>query len=315
MNSSTPPLALGIDLGGTKTEALALAPDGEIHFHKRIPSRPEDYAHTLDNLCHLVREAEAVCGPLERIGMGTPGTLSLATGRMKNSNSTVLNGHTLKEDLEARLGRPVAIANDANCFALSEATDGAAAGAGVVFGVILGTGVGAGLVVNGQILAGANAIAGEWGHNPLPWPTDRERPGRACYCGRRGCIETFLSGPALAADHAKYASIDLSGEAIVTRAEAGDAACLATLARYEERLARALAHVINLLDPHVIVLGGGLSGIARLYENVPKLWDQWVFSDRVDTRLVPPRHGDASGVRGAAWLGQTQPPDSTRRTA
>ena len=221
---------------------------------------------------------------------------------MKNANSTWLNGRPFARDIAARLGRPVPCANDADCFALSEATDGAAAGAVIVFGVILGTGTGGGIVHGGRLLAGINAVAGEWGHNPLPWPQDDERPGPACYCGQHGCIETFLSGPGLAHDYQRASGIEATGEQVVDRAGQGDAAATDTLHRYCDRLARALASVINVIDPHVIVLGGGLSNVVQLYDTVPQLWGRYVFSDRVDTRLVPPRHGDASGVRGAAWL-------------
>jgi fructokinase len=234
--------------------------------------------------------------------VGMPGALSRATGRIKNANSVCLNGQSLGQDLAALLGREVRLANDANCFALSEATDGTGAGAEVVFGVILGTGTGGGIVVRGRLLEGPNAIAGEWGHNPLPWPRDEERPGPACYCGLRGCIETFLSGPGMARDHGQFTGQTLTAVEIAQYAEQGDVACSATLERYEERLARALASVINNLDPDVIVLGGGLSNIARLYRNVPQLWGNYVFSDRVDTRLLQATFGDASGVRGAAWL-------------
>jgi fructokinase len=236
------------------------------------------------------------------VGVGTPGSLSRATGLLRNSNSLCLNGKPIVADLEARLARRVAVANDANCFALSEAADGAGQGAGVVFGVILGTGVGGGWVVHGRALVGPNGIAGEWGHNPLPWPRDDERPGPACYCGRAGCIETFLSGPGLARDHARATGVTAGGDALVAAAARGDAAAEATLARYEDRLARALAHVINAVDPDVIVLGGGLSNMERLYANVPLRWGAYVFSDRVDTRLARNVHGDSSGVRGAAWL-------------
>jgi fructokinase len=267
-------LRIGIDLGGTKIEALALDAAGREVFRKRIPSPRGDYAATLAAIAQLVREAGE-----GTVGVGIPGALSRATGLVKNANSTWLIGKPLKADLEKAIGREVRLANDANCFALSEAVDGAGAGAEVVLGVILGTGVGGGIVVRGEVLTGPNAIAGEWGHNPLPLPQPRDLPLRPCYCGRAGCIETYLSGPALARD-------------------GGDAA----LDRYEERLARALAGVINILDPDVIVLGGGVSKVGRLYANVPRLWQPHVFSDRVDTRLAPPKHGDASGVRGAAWL-------------
>lgn len=289
---------IGIDLGGTKIELIALDEQGGERLRRRVATPQGDYEGTLAAVAGLVAWAEAELGEPVRVGIGTPGAISPATGLMKNSNSVCLNGQPLKQDLEARLARPVPIANDANCFALSEATDGAAAGAEVVFGVIVGTGCGAGLVVRGHTLTGPNAIAGEWGHNPLPWPMDEERPGPACYCGKTGCIETWLSGPGLARD----AGIGLSPPEIVARAEAGDEACEAALRRYEDRLARCLAHVINVLDPDVIVLGGGMSNLGRLYENVPRLWGRYVFSDAVSTRLAAPRYGDSSGVRGAAWL-------------
>jgi fructokinase len=252
----------------------------------------------------MVEEAERELGRRATVGISHPGAVSPATGLMKNANSTWLNGRPFDRDLSARLGRPVAFANDANCLALSEATDGAGAGAGVVFAVILGTGVGGGVVVNGRVLTGPNAIAGEWGHNPLPWPRDEERPGPDCYCGLKGCVETWLAGPSLAADHARVTGERLSGPDLVKRAEAGDAAADATLARYEDRLARGLATIINTLDPDAIVLAGGVSNIRRLYANVPNLWGNYVFSDTVATRLSPPLHGDSTGVRGAAWLGR-----------
>jgi fructokinase len=296
---------LGIDLGGTKIEIVALDPDGGEALRRRVATPQGDYAGTLDAVAGLVRAAEAALGlapGAARVGVGTPGALSRATGLLRNSNSQCLNGMPLQADLEARLARPVRLSNDANCFAMSEAADGAARGAQVAFGVILGTGVGGGIVVGGRVLEGRNAIAGEWGHNPLPWPRDDERPGPACYCGRHGCIETWLSGPALERDHRAGTGGSASAPAIVAAAEAGDGAAQASLARYEERLARALAHVINLLDPDVIVLGGGMSNTAQLYERVPAMWGAWIFSDRVDTALVRHAHGDSSGVRGAAWL-------------
>src|SRR5262249_29004710 len=234
--------------------------------------------------------------------------ISPATGLLRNSNSTWLNGRPLLDDLVERLGRPLRIENDANCFALSEAVDGAGAGRRVVFGVILGTGVGAGIAVDGTVLSGPNRIAGEWGHNPLPWAEDAERPGPSCYCGKRGCIETFLSGPGLCRDHRSATDEERGAEEIVAAAGAGDAASLATLERYEERLARALAHVINILDPDAIVLGGGLSNVSRWYEGVPRLWSRWGFADRVDTLLLRNRHGDSSGVRGAAGLRRAPAP-------
>ena len=297
---------IGVDLGGTKIEVLALDREGRERHRRRVPTPQGDYEGTLDTIARLVAEADAALGERASVGVGTPGSISRASGLLRGANSVCLNGRPIREDLSARLSRDVRITNDANCFALSEATDGAGAGADVVFGVILGTGVGAGIVVRGRVLDGPNGIAGEWGHNPLPWPADDERPGAPCFCGRSGCIETFLSGPGLARDHRQATGAVATAEAIVAGAASGDAGCEATLARYEARLARALAHVINLLDPDVIVLGGGLSNLERLYAHVPRLWGPWVFSDRVDTRLVRHRHGDASGVRGAAWL---WPPD------
>ena len=295
-------MRIGIDLGGTKIEALALDDVGSESLRRRVATPRDDYAGTVEAVASLVESIETESGERGSVGVGMPGAVSPATGLVKNANSTWLNGRRLHEDLETRLRRPVRLANDANCFALSEAVDGAAAGAPVVFGVILGTGVGGGLVVHGRVLPGANAIAGEWGHNPLPAPQDDERPGPDCYCGRKGCIETFLSGPGLAADHHRATGAARTSEDVVAAAGAGDPAALATLARYADRLARGLAGVINIVDPDAIVLGGGLSRIARLYEEVPRLWAPHVFSDRVDTRLLPPMHGDSSGVRGAAWL-------------
>jgi predicted NBD/HSP70 family sugar kinase len=293
---------IGVDLGGTKIELAAIDARGEVRLRRRVATPPGDYAATVEAVGTLVDEAERELGARARVGVATPGALSFATGRVKNANSTCLNGRALKQDLERRLGREVRLANDANCFALSEAVDGAARDAAVVFGVILGTGVGGGIVVDRRVLDGANAIAGEWGHNALPLPTAQDLPLPACYCGRSGCVETYLSGPGLAADHARVTGATLAPQEIVARGEAGDAACAATLARYEARLARALATVINILDPDAIVLGGGLSNVARFYDNVPRLWGAHVFSDEVRTRLLAPAHGDSSGVRGAAWL-------------
>jgi fructokinase len=293
---------IGIDLGGTKTEIIVLDEQGRECLRRRTPTTRGDYQGTLDTIVSLVCEAELELGETATVGIGTPGAVSARTGRMKNCNSVWLNDRPLREDLEARLGRPVRIANDANCLALSEATDGAGAGAGVVFAVILGTGCGAGIVVDGRLLTGANAIAGEWGHNPLPWPRDEERPGSDCYCGHRGCMETWVSGPGLAADHRRVTGQSLDAETIAARAARGDTACAATLARHEDRLARGLAQVINILDPDVIVLAGGVSRMPGLYARVPARWAEYVFSDQVDTRLAPARHGDSSGVRGAAWL-------------
>jgi fructokinase len=295
-------MKLGIDLGGTKIEIIALDDSGKELLRRRVPTPKENYTATVQAIAQLVHEAEAELGQRGSLGIGTPGALSRATGRLKNSNSVALNGQPILQDLESLLQRPVKISNDANCFALSEATDGAAAGAEVVFGVILGTGVGAGIVVNGHILTGPNGIAGEWGHNPLPWPQPQELVGPPCYCGKRGCIETFLSGPGMAKLHQIETGVSLSAEEIVAQAEQGDVACEYCLQTWENRLARSLAHVINILDPDVIVLGGGMSNIERLYMRVPELWGRWVFSDRVDTKLVKHCFGDSSGVRGAAWL-------------
>jgi fructokinase len=295
-------LRFGIDLGGTKIELAALGAGGEILLRRRIPSPSRDYGAIVKTIAELVLEAERELGEAATVGVGTPGATSPATGRIKNSNSTALNGRALREDLERRLARPVRLANDADCFTLSEATDGAARGAKSVFGVIVGTGVGGGIVLDNRLLAGPNAIAGEWGHNPLPSPGPDDHPLPLCYCGRRGCIETYLSGPGMSSDHARASGERASAVEIATRAAQGDAACEATLARHEARMARAIATVINVIDPEVIVLGGGLSHLARLYERVPRLWGAHVFSDDVRTRLVAPLHGDSSGVRGAAWL-------------
>jgi fructokinase len=304
------PPRIGIDLGGTKIEAIVLDPAGKPLIRQRRATPVGDYDATVRAISELVRDIESALAPgmpppascRATVGIGIPGTVSPASGLVKNANSTWLIGRPFDRDIAAALGRPVRVANDANCFALSEATDGAGAGAATVFGVIIGTGVGGGVVIHGRPLVGRNAIAGEWGHNPLPWPRDEERPGRACYCGREGCIETFLSGPALAEDFRLSSGQAMTAPEIVALANAGDPLAAAALTRYEDRLARGLAAVINLLDPDVIVLGGGLSNIARLYENVPRLWARHVFSDRVETRLLPPVHGDSSGVRGAAWL-------------
>jgi fructokinase len=295
-------MRLGIDLGGTKIEIIALDDRGKELLRRRMPTPKENYAATLQAIARLVHDAEAELGQPGSLGIGTPGTISRVTGRLKNSNSVVLNDKPILQDLESLLQRKITIGNDANCFALSEATDGAAAGASVVFGAILGTGVGAGIVVNGSILTGPNGIAGEWGHNPLPWPEAHELPGPQCYCGKQGCIETFLSGTGMRTLHQLETGVSLSTAEIVARAGQGDAACERSLQTWENRLARSLAHVINILDPDVIVLGGGMSNIERLYTNVPELWIRWVFSDRVDTRLVKNQFGDSSGVRGAAWL-------------
>jgi len=295
-------LRLGIDLGGSKIEIAAFDAGGNELLRRRTATPQGDYRATVATVAALVEDAEIELQTSGTVGIGMPGAESRLTGLIKNANSTCLIGQPLRHDLEAALQREVRLANDANCFALSEAVDGAAAGAEVVFGVILGTGCGGGVVVRGQVLTGANAITGEWGHNPLPWPGDHERPGPACYCGKHGCLETWLSGPGLAREFFEVSGRHLAADVIASLTEAGDSDCLAALQRYEDRLARGLAQVINVLDPDVIVLGGGLSNITRLYENVPRLWPQYVFSDHVATRLVAPQHGDSSGVRGAAWL-------------
>jgi fructokinase len=298
-------IALGVDLGGTKIEIIALDESGAVLLRRRQPSPRGSYQATLEAVSRMVLDAEAELGPRASVGFGTPGAISPATGFLKNSNSTWLNGKPLHEDLARALDRPIAIANDADCLALSEATDGAAAGAANVFAVILGTGVGGGLAIHGRLVSGPNAIAGEWGHNPLPWPAPEELPGPPCYCGLCSCIETWLCGPGLARDFQAHAAIEREPPAIVAAAAAGDQDAEATLRRYEDRLARALATIINVLDPEVVVLGGGLSRLERLYANVPGTWGRYVFSDVVRTRLLPAMHGDSSGVRGAAWLGRT----------
>src|SRR5437899_492085 len=295
-------MRIGIDLGGTKIEAVALDDRSDVRARRRVATPRDDYDATLSAIEALVRAVEHETGASGTVGVGIPGTISPATGLVKNSNSTWMNGRPLGEDLPRLLGRPVRFANDANCLALSEATDGAAAGARIVFAVILGTGTGGGIVVNGQVLVGCNAIGGEWGHNPLPAPRGAESPGPACYCGRSGCIETFLSGPGLARDYETSGGDVVDAAEIARRAETGEARAIASLARYEDRFARALGSIINVIDPDVIVVGGGLSNIERLYASVPKLWAPYVFSDAVTTRLVRAAHGDSSGVRGAAWL-------------
>lgn len=293
----------GIDLGGTKTEILALDAHGVECLRERTPTPAHSATAIFDNIVAMIHSAEATLGVTGgSVGIATPGSPSPATGLMRNSNSVVLNGTALQAEIETRLGRPIRVANDANCFALSEATDGAAAGASVVFGVIIGTGCGGGVVVNGRVLDGHNGVAGEWGHNPLPWPRDDERPGMACYCGKSGCIETWLSGTGLAKHFEAQTGEKIPTAQLAQRALAGDAPARTALANYEDRLARSLASIVNVLDPDVIVLGGGVSNIARLYDNVPGLLARYVFSDVVRTRIVPARFGDSSGVRGAAWL-------------
>jgi len=295
-------MRIGIDVGGTKIELVALDDEGAAVYRQRVATPRGDYDATVTAIADLVDAAERSLHCRASVGIGMPGTISPATGVVKNANSVWLNGRAFHQDLERALARPVRLANDANCFALSEASDGAAAGAAIVFGVIVGTGTGGGLVVRGRPCTGANAIAGEWGHNPLPWPEDDERPGPACYCGRFGCIETYLSGPGLSQDHERATGESLTAETIALRAARGEADAAASLERYAGRMARALATVINIVDPDVIVLGGGMSNVARLYTRVPEILPAFVFSDHIATRIVPPKHGDASGVRGAAWL-------------
>ena len=298
-------MRIGIDLGGTKIEGIALERDGVL-VRRRVAAPRGDYAATIIAVRDLITAIQKETGRAGTIGIGIPGAISAKTGVVKNANSTWLNGKPFQHDLERALGRRVRVSNDANCFVLSEATDGAAAGAPTVFGVIIGTGTGGGIVIDGRVLEGHHRIAGEWGHNPLPWPAVEELPGPACYCGAFGCIETFLSGPGLVRTYAGLngGQDDADAAEIAARAGAGDAAASQALAMYEGRLARALASIINVIDPDIIVLGGGLSNIKRLYTNVPAIWKPFVFSDTADTPLVGARHGDSSGVRGAAWLWQ-----------
>jgi len=299
--SATGEWRLGIDLGGTKIEAALLDGQGGMAWRERVATPADDYAAILRAIRGLARRAEQVAGEELRVGIGTPGAVSPNSGLLRNSNTQCMNGRPLLEDLQQDLQRPVRIANDANCFALSEAVDGAAADGRVVFGVIIGTGTGGGLVIDRAPLTGRHAIAGEWGHNPLPWPQAFDHP-RPCYCGRSGCIETYLSGPGFAANARADAGLELDARGIAECAAAGDALCQRQMEQYHDQLARALAHVINLLDPDVIVLGGGMSNIDSLYTEVPPLLERYVFSDFVDVPIRPPRHGDSSGVRGAAWL-------------
>jgi fructokinase len=295
-------LRAGVDLGGSKIEIAVLDAAGRELLRRREPTPVGDYEGTLRLVASLVAEVEARLASRVSVGVCTPGAISPATGLLKNSNSVCLNDRALHADLEHGLQREVRIANDADCFALSEATDGAARGSASVFGVIVGTGTGGGVVIGGRLLAGPNAIAGEWGHNPLPWPRDDERPGPPCYCGKRGCIETWLSGPGLARDYRQAGGKDLDAVGIAADAARGEPEAEDCLSRYVDRMARALASVINVLDPEAIVLGGGVGNIERLYRDVPQRWQRYVFSDRVDTQLLKPLHGDSSGVRGAACL-------------
>jgi len=304
LQQAAPIMRIGIDLGGTKIAGVALGNGGMELARRRVPT-PRSYRETVEAIADLIEELERVTDLGDRlasVGVGIPGAVVPQTGLVKNANSVWLIGQPLRQDLEQRLNRPVRLANDANCFALSEAADGAAADAPVVFGVILGTGVGGGVVVNGEVLVGANLIAGEWGHNPLPWPMDDERPGPSCYCGKHGCIEAWLSGPGFERDHARRSGKALAAPDITDAAERGEPDAVESLSRYHDRLARALASIINVLDPDVIVLGGGMSNTPGLAQATSAILPKWVFSDAVNTRVVRNVHGDASGVRGAAWL-------------
>ena len=294
--------SIGIDLGGTKIEGIALSDAGNELFRHRISTPQGDYQGTLQSIADLINKIEAAVDEKGSIGICTPGALSPSTGLMRNSNSVCMNGKPVFTDLQELLQREIRIANDANCFALSEAIDGVAKDVAVVFGVIIGTGTGGGVVIDKKVLVGPNAIAGEWGHNPLPWPQDYELPGPECYCGKHGCIETWLSGPGIVRDHELHNNAFIDAEMLDNKARFGDEDANETLQRYEDRMARSLAHVINILDPDVIVLGGGMGNIKRLYKNVPDIWGDYVFSDTVNTKLLAPLHGDSSGVRGAAWL-------------
>jgi fructokinase len=311
---------IGIDLGGTKIEAIVLAANGAQLLRRRIDTPSGNYHATLEAVSSLVRSVEGEIGCHTTIGFGIPGAISLLTGRVKNANSTCLIGREILQDLAHALSRPVRVMNDANCFVLSETSDGAASPEAapdvqVVFGLILGTGVGGGIVFRGKALSGRNAIAGEWGHCPLPWPRPEELPGPPCYCGKSGCIETFLSGPALLQDyHAHGGNAGTTREMVSRAAEDQDDLAEAALQRYEDRLARALAMVINILDPDAIVLGGGISNIGRLYESLPRRLPKYVFSDSFDTLILPPKHGDSSGVRGAAWLWSREEAERLEKT-
>ncbi len=308
-----PSPAIGIDLGGTKTEVIALGDNGTTLLRRRIASPRDDYGATIRAIAELVRSAEQELGARGTVGIGHPGSLSPRTGLIRNANSVWLNGRPFGRDMAAALDRAVACANDADCLALSEATDGAGAGAHAVFGIIAGTGTGGGLVLDGVAIRGANGIAGEWGHNPLPWPDADEWPGPLCWCGRHGCIETWLSGTALGREASRALGDGVDAADAATRAAAGDLAAAAVLDRYVERFAKACATVINLFDPDVIVVGGGASNLEVLYGDVPARWHRWVFADAIDTAFRRARHGDSSGVRGAAWLGRG--PGLTHRPA
>ncbi|AJC67367.1 MULTISPECIES: fructokinase [Dickeya] len=298
-------MRIGIDLGGTKIEVIALTNDGEEAFRYRVATPRHDYRQTLLAIANLVEMAEQATGQGGSVGIGIPGTLSPVTGLVKNANSVWLNQQPLDQDLAQRLGRPVRVANDANCFAVSEAVDGAAAGASKVFAVIIGTGCGAGMALDGRVHSGRNGVAGEWGHNPLPWMDEdewRDQQAMPCYCGRTGCIETFISGTGFGMDYQRLSGHARHGHEIIALAEQGDRLAEQALQRYEQRLAKSLAHIVNVLDPDVIVLGGGMSNVKRLYDTVPALLKQWVFGGECDTPVRQAMHGDSSGVRGAAWL-------------
>ncbi|HHM2082958.1 TPA: fructokinase [Klebsiella pneumoniae] len=298
-------MRIGIDLGGTKTEVIALSDQGEQLFRHRLPTPREDYRQTIETIATLVAMAEQATGQQGTVGMGIPGSISPYTGVVKNANSTWLNGQPFDKDLSLRLEREVRLANDANCLAVSEAVDGAAAGAQTVFAVIIGTGCGAGVALNGRAHIGGNGNAGEWGHNPLPWMNDDELRYRAevpYYCGKQGCIETFISGTGFATDYQRLSGKGLTGSEIMRLVGEGDEKAELALSRYEQRLAKSLAHVVNILDPDVIVLGGGMSNVERLYQTVPDLVKQWVFGGECETPIRKAMHGDSSGVRGAAWL-------------
>jgi len=299
-------IRIGVDLGGTKIEAAAFDRSGREVFRKRVPTPVGSYEKTVQAIASLVEAADSSIATVQTtpasVGIGIPGTISPATGLIKNANSVCLIGHALDRELAKALGRDVRLANDADCFALSEAVDGAGENDPIVFGAILGTGAGSGIVVNKQLVRGPNAISGEWGHNPLPWPRADELPGPECYCGLKGCNETFISGTGLNLDYTRSGGQNIPAEDIIARADGGDDIARGSVARYIDRLARATAAIINVIDPHVIVFGGGMSKVERFYTEVPKLWPTYVFSDTVVTRLSPPKHGDAGGVRGAAWL-------------
>lgn len=295
-------IRIGIDLGGTKIEGIALSEIGDQLYRTRVATPQGDYKAILQVVADLVAKIENRVAKKGSVGICTPGTLSPETNLMRNSNSVCMNGKPVLDDLQNLLARDVRMANDANCFVLSEATDGAGKDAEVVFGVIVGTGTGAGIVVNKKVVVGPNSIAGEWGHNPLPWPLDMELPGLECYCGKNGCIETWLSGPGIVRDHELHNDAFIDAETLSQKAKFGDEEAVETFERYENRMARSLAHIINVLDPDIIVLGGGVGNVKRLYENVPTIWGKYVFSDVVNTKLLAPVHGDSSGVRGAAWL-------------